>query len=345
VPTAPRIHDLDLSPMLSLTCRSPTAALRRFATVRGQRLLSDTATSGTVAVNGVNIFYRREGTSGLPLLCMPGAMGTAETDFAPQLRDLSDAMQVVSYDPRGYGQSRPPERDFPLDFYQRDADDAAAVMKALGHDRFAVMGWSDGAISAVKLAATHAASVEKLVIFGGNAYLTKEDIDAFEATRDVEANWSKRMKESLYPLYGKEGLQRMWSSAVDAWAGIYAANDGDVCMEDARSIKCPTLVLHGAKDPICLSEHPEWFAKNIPVCASAHEQSRRAESGAVRGGRMGARETRVVCSLISICSSPVCAHTPQGDGATQLEILPEGKHNLHLRYADEVNAMVRKFIL
>ena len=86
--------------------------------------------------------------------------GTADTDFAPQLRDLADTMQVVSYDPRGYGQSRPPERDFPLDFYQRDADDAAALMAGLGHTKYAVMGWSDGAISAVKLAAEHAPQVE-----------------------------------------------------------------------------------------------------------------------------------------------------------------------------------------
>ena len=44
--------------------------------------------------------------------------GTAETDFAPQLDGLADALQVVAFDPRGYGQSRPPARDFPLDFYQ-----------------------------------------------------------------------------------------------------------------------------------------------------------------------------------------------------------------------------------
>ena len=222
--------------------------------------------------------------------------GTADTDFAPQLRDLADTMQVVSYDPRGYGQSRPPERDFPLDFYQRDADDAAALMAALGHTKYAVMGWSDGAISAVMLAAAHAANVDRLIMFGGNAYLTKDDIEAFEATRDVEATWSKRMKVTHYPVYGAEVCQRMWGSAVDAWAGIFAANNGDVCMAQAKSIKCPTMVLHGAKDPICLSEHPEWFKENIP-----------------------------------------------GDGNTSLHILPDGKHNLHLRYADEVNGLVREF--
>jgi len=258
-----------------------------------RRALSTACASGHLPINGVNIYYQSKGASGLPLLCMPGAMGTAETDFKPQLENLSDAMQVVSFDPRGYGSSRPPARDFPLDFYQRDADDAAALMAALGHERYAVMGWSDGAMAAVKLAATQAAAVDRLIIFGGNAYLTKDDIDAFEATRDVEATWSKRMKATHYPVYGQEGLQTMWGAACDAWARILEEKGGDVCMAEARSIRCPTLVLHGAKDPICLSEHPEWFRDNIP-------------------------------------------------GAS-LHILPEGKHNLHIRFADEVNGLVREF--
>ena len=184
--------------------------------------------SGKASVNGVDLFYRTNGDSGLPIVCLPGAMGTADTDFGPQLRDLADSMQVVSFDPRGYGSSRPPERDFPIDFYQRDADDAAALMKSLGHSKYAVMGWSDGAISAVFLAANHAANVDRLVCFGGNAYLTEADIEAFEATRDVEATWSKRQKATHYPTYGAEGLQNLWGGAIDAWTAIYKQQAGDV---------------------------------------------------------------------------------------------------------------------
>lgn len=192
------------------------------------------------------------------------AAGTADTDFGPQLRDLADTCQVVSFDPRGYGQSRPPERDFPLDFYQRDAADAAALMAALGHSKYAVMGWSDGAISAVMLAAAYAPHVDRLVIFGGSSYFTQDDIDAFEATRDVEGTWSKRMKEThcarvctargsdgptsrvtpcaaararADPTYGAEGLQRLWSGAIDAWAGLYKAKDGDLCRDEAKSAR------------------------------------------------------------------------------------------------------------
>ena len=30
--------------------------------------------------------------------------------------------------------------------------------------------------------------------------------------------------------------------------------------------------------------------------------------------------------------------------SAQLRVLPEGKHNLHLKFADEVNAMIRAFV-
>jgi pimeloyl-ACP methyl ester carboxylesterase len=147
------------------------------------RALSTVGHSGKMSVNGVDLFYRRNGDAGLPLLCLPGSLGTADTDFAPQLSDLADSMQVVSFDPRGYGQSRPPERDFPIDFYERDGDDGAALMAALGHEKYAVMGWSDGAISAVMLAARHAPSVGarsgrasrplRLVLFAARASLAR----------------------------------------------------------------------------------------------------------------------------------------------------------------------------
>lgn len=36
---------------------------------------------------------------------------------------------MVAWDPRGYGHSRPPDRDFPMDFLERDAKDAVDLMK------------------------------------------------------------------------------------------------------------------------------------------------------------------------------------------------------------------------
>lgn len=197
-----------------------------------------------------------------PVLCMPGAMGTAETDFAYQLDGLSPQHGVVSLDPRGYGKSRPPNRRYPVDFYHTDAADAAGVMDALGCQAYHVIGWSDGAIAATLLAAQRPDLVQKLVVFGIQASITKEDVAMYEGMRDVETAWSKRMLETHRAVYG-EDIQPMWSSFCDGMKMIYEAG-GDFCQAEAKGLTCPTLILHGEKDPIVPSHHPEWFQKNIP---------------------------------------------------------------------------------
>ena len=44
---------------------------------------------------------------------------------------------IIGWHPRGYGFSRPPVRDWPLDFLSRDADDAAAFMEVTCFNLFA----------------------------------------------------------------------------------------------------------------------------------------------------------------------------------------------------------------
>lgn len=56
--------------------------------------------------------------------------GSTQTDFGPQLKSLNkERFTVIGWDPRGYGQSRPPDRDYPSDFFEKDAEDAVDLMK------------------------------------------------------------------------------------------------------------------------------------------------------------------------------------------------------------------------
>ena len=55
--------------------------------------------------------------------------GCAKTDFPHQLKDLNrDLFTIYAMDPRGYGDSIPPERTWE-NFFERDAMDAAALMQ------------------------------------------------------------------------------------------------------------------------------------------------------------------------------------------------------------------------
>lgn len=59
-------------------------------------------------------------------------MGTIWSDFKPQIEKLNkNKFVVVAFDPPGYGLSRPPKRNFSLDFYEKDADMAYDFMKVM----------------------------------------------------------------------------------------------------------------------------------------------------------------------------------------------------------------------
>nr|XP_046247570.1 valacyclovir hydrolase isoform X3 [Scatophagus argus] len=221
----------------------------RTAMTAFQRCCSSVA-SGRQHVNGVDLYYEQVGRGKHGVLLLPGALGSTRTDFGPQLKSLNkERFTVVGWDPRGYGQSRPPGRDFPPDFFERDAKDAVDLMKALGFGRFSLLGWSDGGITALIAAAKNPDLIRKMVVWGSNAFVSQHDLQLY---------------------------------------------DGSICMELLPLISCPTLIVHGEKDPMVPSIHPQCLLKHIK--------------------------------------------------GSKLHLMPEGKHNLHLRFADEFNKLVEDFL-
>jgi len=229
---------------------------------------------------------------GVPLLLIPGALGTGAGDFSAQIGWFAARhFEVIAPDPRGYGQSRPPEREYPLDFYHRDAADMFALMTSLGHERFSIIGWSDGANIATIMAAQHPEGVARLVVFGGQSFLTAQEITAFNDIRKISA-WSPRAAEAMRAIYGEE-LDALWDRYVAGQESLFAAG-GDLYQPLLAQVKSPTLVLHGAKDSLIPGLHPEAIHRGI--------------------------------------------------AGSLLHIFPEGKHNIHLRYADEFNALALAFL-
>lgn len=214
----------------------------------------------TVAIGGLSLHTEIAG-QGTPLLLIPGALGTGAGDFSGQIGWFAArGFQVVAPDPRGYGQSRPPERDYPPDFYQRDAGDMFALMSALDLERFHIVGWSDGANIAVLMAAAQPERVEKLVLFGGQSHLTPEEIAALEAIRKISA-WSPRAAQAMRAVYGDE-LEALWERYVDGQVALFEAG-GDLYREELAKLRCPTLILHGARDPLVPGFHPQFLHRGI----------------------------------------------------------------------------------
>lgn len=129
-------------------------------------------------------------------------------------------------------------------------------------DKYSLLGWSDGGITALIAASKAVNSVEKLVVWGSNAYVTAKDIELYEKIRDVQ-KWSPRMKQPFVELYGETYFSETWSAWVDGFQKILKENEGDICRDALSKIDAPTLILHGAQDPLVPMEHPVYLHKNI----------------------------------------------------------------------------------
>lgn len=215
-----------------------------------------------VDIKGQTVNYLKIGQGPINLLCFPGALGTIWSDFKPQIEGFSrEDFTTFAWDPPGYGFSRPPDRKFDTGFYENDADIAAAFMKAIGVIKYSLLGWSDGGISSLILASKYPENIDKLVVWGANAFVDSKDIESYNKIRDL-SKWSDKMKEPLIKLYTEKGLQNMWNDWCNTMDQIYASG-GDICKTTLKNIKCPTLVLHGDKDPLVPLHHPLFLQESI----------------------------------------------------------------------------------
>lgn len=219
-----------------------------------------------LTVNDVNFHYLDEG-QGPVMLLLGGTLSTARGDFSAQIDAFRPTHRVIAPDRRGYGATRPPERDFPDNFYEREARDMAALVEALDLTAFTVFGWSEGAAVALWLATLAPARVKSVVVWGGIASLDKEDIARFETRRDTAA-WSPRAQAAMNEIFGDGYWQRVWCDWLDTMQRLEA--QGSARLAALETITCPVLVLHGGRDPLIRAEHPRALVERL-ARAQLHE--------------------------------------------------------------------------
>ena len=84
-----------------------------------------------------------------------------------------------------------------------------------GFEKFSVLGWSDGGITGMILSGDRPELVEKLIVWGSNAFVSQEDIDLISKVRDL-SKWSAKMREPLErkSLFIEQYIIVMWYSLV-----------------------------------------------------------------------------------------------------------------------------------
>lgn len=183
---------------------------------------------------------------GKPLLLIHGFTGTAESHMGPIIEWFQGDHRIIAPDLRGYGASRPPNRDFPADFYQRDAQDVAALLRAIDVGPVTVLGFSDGAEVAILLAALYPGLVRGVIAWGVSGVISPEELANVERWLPVSA-WGEdrqQWRQEIIEHHGIDQFESMITGWVMAARAIRAAG-GNICYEESDSITCPTLLLNG----------------------------------------------------------------------------------------------------
>ena len=108
----------------------------------------------------IHTYYERAG-SGPRLLYISGTGGDLRAKPSVFDGPLAQHFELLAYDQRGLGQTAVPDGPYTMQDY---ADDAAALLDALGWDRCLVMGVSFGGMVAQEFALRHPARVERMVL-------------------------------------------------------------------------------------------------------------------------------------------------------------------------------------
>jgi pimeloyl-ACP methyl ester carboxylesterase len=130
------------------------------------------------ARNGdVHIAYRVLGDGDIALVFVPGYVGHVDLyddpayPFAPLVEQLAQRTRVILWDKRGTGLSDPVTRVPTLD---ERMEDLQAVLDAVGADRPAMFGISEGGPLSILFAATFPERVRSLVLYGTAARFVPE---------------------------------------------------------------------------------------------------------------------------------------------------------------------------
>jgi pimeloyl-ACP methyl ester carboxylesterase len=232
-----------------------------------------------IELNGTEIWYDVEGSSGPTLMLVHGGPGTYDHSyFRPWFSRLADRLRVVYLDLRDHGRSA---RGDPARFtFEACADDVRAFADALGIERPFVLGHSMGGFIAILYGARHPAHAAGLILSSTFARFDLDRLaDGFRrvaggevgelarrsySSGDVtDQEWTRAFAAFGPNVPGPEVLARRVQNLEVARYGWRLMQQLDL-LDELPRITSPTLVLVGSLDPLAFEPAGELMDRLSP---------------------------------------------------------------------------------
>jgi pimeloyl-ACP methyl ester carboxylesterase len=226
--------------------------LRRFE-ASGAPPLPFTDDLGYIDNDGARIWYSAYGI-GSPVILLHGGLGHSGNWGYQVPVLLANGYRAIVIDSRGHGRSTRDGRPYS---YELMASDVLAVMNALDLNRVALVGWSDGACTAMILAAKYPSRIAGVFFFACN--MDPTGVRPFEATPALERCFARHTEDykqlSTPPEQFKNFVEDL---------GLMQRTQPNYSMQDLAKISVPVRIVQSEKDEFIKREHAEYLARTIP---------------------------------------------------------------------------------
>jgi class 3 adenylate cyclase len=230
---------------------------------------------------GINIAYQVVGDGPIDLVLVPGWVSNIEAfweepNCARFLGELSSFARLILFDKRGTGLS---DRLVEVSTLEERMDDVRSVMEAVGSERAALLGYSEGGPMCALFAATYPERTSALIMHGSYArrlrttdYPYGPDPEQMESwITDVARAWGGPVGlEDRAPTLANDLRFRQWwshylrvSCSPSAVVALTRANAQIDIRHILPSIRVPTLVLHCSGDRTMEFGHSQYLASRI----------------------------------------------------------------------------------
>jgi pimeloyl-ACP methyl ester carboxylesterase len=231
----------------------------------------------------VHIAYQLTGDGPFDLVFVPGFVTHMELQwklpgFGDFLHDLGRFSRLIRFDKRGTGMSDPVSGAPSL---ETRMDDVRAVMDAVGSNRAAFYGLSEGAAMAILFAATYPERTAALVIrscsprtmwapdfpWGRTEEAYQREVD--QALQVYRSRDEARASVRALGMRDDDEVEAFidlvrYGASPGMVAALYRMNREIDIREVLPTVRVPTLVLHGAEDAVVPVQVGAYTAEHLP---------------------------------------------------------------------------------
>lgn len=167
----------------------------------------------TIAVDGVDIFYREAGDPTNPALLLLHGFPSSSVMFKNLMSALSDQYYLVAPDYPGFGFSAFPGKEQFEYTFRNIASCINKFTDAIHLKRFTIYLHDYGCVVGLHICVEHPEKIERLIVQNGNAY--EEGIgEQWKETIDYWENPTPEKKAKVYAFVSEEGVRWQYTAGV-----------------------------------------------------------------------------------------------------------------------------------